>query len=380
MTINDPDNLYLNIRINRDGDTDPRYASNIATYDIIQNNPLINNPSDYYLAVTDYSIPLESIPITIVRVVPNQPDPNKMTSTISILVPSLVPGGPDLEYTNNVTYIPSTSIAPPVQNQPYQVITNYYFAYSFMFLIEAFNQTLVGLLATAAITLPPGIVPPYFTLENDSFQKIVLIVPDYFIQNNYRIAINIQSLNYFGGFDQFFNISSLNARYIFSYINTNNICDQNGKYDPNGDYWFYKQQYYALPQWNSLSKILIYTSAIPIRNQQSTSTNKLSPDLLTTLPLLFVDIPNYDTVSQAKTYAYFEQSPQYQLVDLISETPLRKIQISIAWMDHNGEVFPLYLQPYNSCNIQLGFFKKSLYNQKTEAIINKGSGRIMNFN
>lgn len=340
MTSNDPDNLYLNIRINRDGDTDPRYASNIASYDICQNNPIINNPSDYYLAVTDYSIPLESIPTTVVRVVPNQPDPNKMTATLSILVPSLIPGDPDIEYTNNVTYIPSTTLAPPVQDQPFQVITNYYFVYSYMFLLNAFNQTLADLLVTAAITLPPGIIPPYFTLEYEAFQKIVLIVPDYFVQNGYKIAMNIQTLNYFGGFDQFFNINSLNARYIFSYINTNNICNQDGIYDPNGDYWIYKQQYYAIPQWSSLSKILIYTSAIPIRNQQSSSSNKLAPDLLSTLPLLYVDIPNYDTASQAKTYAYFEPGPQYQLVDLISETPLRKIHINISWMDHNGEVFP----------------------------------------
>lgn len=378
MTSRDPDNLYLNIRINRDGDTDPRYSSNIATYDICQNNPLINNPSEYYLAVTDYSIPLETIPLTIIRVIPNQPDPNKMTSTITILVPSLVPGGPDLEYTDNVTYIPSTNIPPPVQDQQFQVITNYYFLYSFAYLLNAFNQTLASLLTTAAITLPPGIVPPYFALENDSFQKIVLIVPDYFVQNNYRIAINIQSLNYFGGFDQFFNINSVNARYILSYINTNNICDQNGKYDLNGDYWIYKQQYYVLPQWSSLSKLLIYTSAIPIRNQQSTSSNKLAPDLLTTLPLLYVDIPDYLTISQSKTYAYYQSGPQYQLVDLIAETPLRKIHINIGWMDHNGEVFPLYLQPYTSCNIQLGFFKKSLYNQ--QAIVNKGSGRMIHYN
>lgn len=380
MTSNDPDNLYLNIRINRDGDTDPRYASNIASYDICQNNPIINNPSDYYLAVTDYSIPLESIPTTVVRVVPNQPDPNKMTATLSILVPSLIPGDPDIEYTNNVTYIPSTTLAPPVQDQPFQVITNYYFVYSYMFLLNAFNQTLADLLVTAAITLPPGIIPPYFTLEYEAFQKIVLIVPDYFVQNGYKIAMNIQTLNYFGGFDQFFNINSLNARYIFSYINTNNICNQDGIYDPNGDYWIYKQQYYAIPQWSSLSKILIYTSAIPIRNQQSSSSNKLAPDLLSTLPLLYVDIPNYDTASQAKTYAYFEPGPQYQLVDLISETPLRKIHINISWMDHNGEVFPLYLQPYSSCNIQLGFFKKSLYNQQTNKSTASGSGRSLYFN
>lgn len=372
----DPDNLYLNIRINRGGDSDPRYYTNVATYDIVQNNPIINNPSEYYLAITDYSIPLESIPLNIARVVPNQPNPNLMTSTLSLVVPSAIPGQPDNVFTLNVEFIPTTTVNPPIQNQQFQVITSYYFIYTPLVLLNSFNQTLDALLSAASISLPVGIRNAYFALEDGDFQKLVLVVPDYFVQNNIRIAFNTEANNYFGGFSTFFNINSLTNRYTFLYYNTNNLCDELGKYDVNGSYWKYIQQSYLLPQWSSLSKILIYTTSIPIRNQQSSSNNRLAPDLLSTLPLLFVDIPDYNTISQAGTYAYFIPGAQYQLVDLISETPLRKIQINIAWMDHNGEVFPLYLQPYNSCNLQIGFFKKSLYNQN----VNKQGGRYLNYN
>lgn len=352
----DPDNLYLNIRINRGGDTDPRYYTNIATYDIVQNNPIINNPSEYYMAVTDFSIPLESIPINIARVIPNQPDPNLMVATFTIT------DSFGAETTQNVIYIPSTNIPPPIQNQPYQIITNYYFVYSYGFLLSAFNNTLASLITAAGIVLPPGIIPPYFTLVNDSFQKIMLIVPDFFIINNIQIGFNDATLNYLGGFDLFYDINSTASRHKIQFINTNNICDEFGTFDPAGQYWKYIQQNYVLPQWNCLSKILIYTSSIPIRNQQSTSNNILSPDLLSNLPIIYSDIPNYDTVAQARNYTYLNNAVEYKLIDLISETPLRKIQINIAWMDHNGEIFPLYLQPFNSCNIQLAFFRKELYN------------------
>lgn len=364
----DPDNLYLNIRINRGGDGDPRYYTNIATYDITQNNPIINNPSQYYMAVTDFSIPLESIPISIARVIPNQPNPNLMIASFT-LTNSL-----GTEFTKNVIFIPSTNIQPPIQDKPYQIITNYYFIYSYGYLLQAFNNTLIDLITIAGIALPPGTVPPYFTLLNDSFQKIMLVVPDFFITNNILIGFNDQTLNYLGGFDIYYDINSVASRHKIQYINTNNLCDEFGKFDPTGQYWNYVQQVYVLPQWSCLNKIFIYTSSIPIRNQQSTSSNLLAPDLLSNLPIIYSDIPNYDTVSQAKNYTYFKDGDQYRLIDLISETPLKKIQITIGWMDHNGEVFPLYLQPFNSCNIQLGFFKKELYNSNY-----KPQGKIINY-
>lgn len=355
MNGNDPDNLYMNIRINRGGDQpDPRNFTNIASYEITQNNPIINDPSQYYLAITDFTIPLTSIPINVVRIIPNQPNPNLMTSCVSISYLGIT-------YTENLIYIPSTNILPPVQDKPYQVITNYYFAYSYNFILESFNVALAAVTLAAGIPIAPGKEYPRFILVDGDFQKIKLIVPDDFINSGAVIAFNDPALNYLGGFDMYYNITNPpTSRHEIIFL-SQVICNEYGIYDPTGDYFYFEQQYYALPQWNSLSKIIIYTNSIPIRNQQSTGTNILAPDLLSTLPILFSDIVDYNTISQAKNFAFLQNEPQYRLIDLVSHTPLKRIQLTIGWMDHFGEVFPLYLQPYQSCCLQLGFFKKDLY-------------------
>lgn len=355
-SISEPDNVYFNVRINRSIDIpNARNYSNLAIYEATMNNSIIDNPSNYYLAITDYSIPLNSIPINIVRIVPNQPNPNLMTSKFSINYLGI-------EYSQNIIFIPSTDQIPPIQDKPYMVVTNYYFIYSYQYLLDAFNQTLSSLVAASGIPLPPGTADPYFFLDViGDFPKINLVIPDFFITNNVVLGMNEQAVNYFGGFSLFFSPVSLDARYTFNLFTTNNVCDETGVLNPAGNYYLYQQEFYALPQWNVLNKIIISSSSLPIVNQQNTSSNLLSPDLIVQSPILYIEIPNYETISQAKNYSYMSDDAQYRLVDLVSTIPLKRIQIAVSWSDHYGEVFPLELQSFNSCNIQLGFFKKELY-------------------
>lgn len=353
----EPDNVYFNIRISRFIDApNSRINSIYASYEATLNNPIIDNPSDYYVAITDYSIPLYSIPINIVRIVPNQPNPNLMTSVFSIIYSGI-------EYTENVNFIPSTTGAPPVQNQPFMVVSIYYYVYSYQYLIDAFNQTLASLVATAGIPLPPGTLNPYLYLDlKGSFPKINLVVPEFFINNNVKIGMNEQALNYFGGFSMSFNsLNSEDSAHLFNLYALNNLCDENGVRDPAGQYYLYEQEFYALPQWNVLSKIIISSSSLPMVNQLNVSSTTLSPDLSIHVPILYIETPNYETISQAKNYSYMNDDAQYKLVDLVSTIPLKRIQIAVSWQDNYGEVFPLLLQSFSTCSIQLGFFKKELY-------------------
>lgn len=361
MTNKDSDNVYLNIRINSSAENSSNYSS-ILNYSVTKDKPIINNPSDYYVAVIDFEVPASLIPLWIARIIPNQPDPNKMTATFTISSPTYDPTDNDAV---NVIYIPTTDDIPPIQNQPYQIITYYYFVYTYNYLLEAFNNALETAFFLAGSPGGQQYKAPYFSLTNKDRQGLQLVVSDAFINAGGKIFMNKYTGNYLSGFDYFFyDETPINTQrnLEFKFFTRNNICDENGRYDINGDYWLFEQQYYALTEWDALRKIIIYTNSIPIKNQEVTSNNLLSPDLSNQSPILFSFIPDYRTASGTRTTIYYNSAEQYKLTDLQSTNPLRKIDVQVAWQNNLGEIFAMYLQPYQSCNLQLGFFKKSLYN------------------
>lgn len=379
----DPDILYFNVRMNSKSDNP--FETTAQHDSSSQNTPLVGNPSNYYVAVTDFSCPGESIPISIARIVPNQPDPNKMTSQIALTWNNQI-------YKTNLIFEPTINTPPPVQYLKYQIITSYYFIYSYELIIRILNKALINVINQAINAFPSfplDIVEgyPYFYISyNSDFPKINLIMGKNFIQVlNYNtelngiaagLSVNYSLINYLGGFDYKFNpnIDPRFLNYIFitpvendvipdinnnEYIYLPKTCDKNGNVGFN--FIKFEQQNYLLPQWNCLSKIIIYTQSLPIRNQQTTSKTFESPDIVDKYPVLFSFTPNYETASQSRNYLYYAPKENYTLTEMLSTQPLSKIQLSVGWIDHNGEIFPLFLNPFQSCNIQLGFFKKEMY-------------------
>ena len=102
MNSHEPDTVYFNMRITNPSN-DSNFTPSIASYQTLsQTNPVVNDPSKYYVAVTDFSCPGESIPITIARVVPNQNIPNLMQSKIAFT--NITTGN---KYEQNLIFIPS---------------------------------------------------------------------------------------------------------------------------------------------------------------------------------------------------------------------------------------------------------------------------------
>lgn len=389
----EPDTLYFNIRMTNEDNNNP--FSIPASYDSTsQNTPLIGDPSKYYVTITDFSCPGESIPIAIARIVPNQGDANLMTSRIGVTVDNEL-------HTQNLIFVPTTNLNPPVQNRPYQVITPYYYIYSYQTMIDAINTALRSVMIAANFTESDIPDPdddtelplfPYFFIDYEiELPKIKFVVPRKLIMNDDfgGISINNDLVNYLGGFNYIFTSQATTLNFVFKMplLNiTPSDAENNSAYylpyassgnggniliDGMGDnplnvanyvnYITFAQQNYLLPQWNCLSKIIIYTQSIPVRNQQTTSRVSDSPDIVNKYPILFSFTPNYETSSQARNYIYYEPKESYLLTEILSNSPLYKIQISVGWVDHNGEVFPLYLNPFQSCTVQLAFMKKDLY-------------------
>lgn len=355
------DNIYFNARMTYGTDLRVNLINNkIARYETTQNDPLVDKASDYYIAVTDFVIPLQNIPISIARVftkIPNNVD--LMTSGFNISYNNA-------NYSEFVTYIPGGDFPKPTQGGDVQVVTPYYFIYSFTQLLLAFNNTLTSLMTTSGV---PG-AAPYFTITDDELPKIRLIVPDTFINAGAKISVNNAAINYLDAF-QYDYVPINNTDYFeFRFYQLDNICDQYGKFNPVGTYHQYTQQYYAIETWSCLSRVLILSSSLPIATQTTSSKNIESPDLVTNTPILYSFYPEINTISQSKSYARYNIQEQYRLTDLISNDPLKKINLQIFWESHEGDFYPIYLRPYECCEIQLGFFKKSLYNNSPVRMLN----------
>lgn len=397
MNQSDPDTVYFNMRITGNSNNgiftgDRNNFSSIASYQpISQTNPIVNDPSKYYIAVTDFSCPGESIPIGIARIVPNQGNANLMESIIAFTVEDK-PNNTITKFQKQLVFVPSTNTPVPIQNKPYQVITPYYYMYSYEPLITSLNTALNGAfndMAAVFNVFVPDKKPYFYISYEKDFPKINLMINHDLLIHMFSVnkvttlSINSYLANYLGGFNYFYNGNS-NSNYLdFSFIIPEYNIATTGpsvyfpivtnasgtpynyvtETPPNDVTVWYKftQQNYLLPQWNCLSKIIIYTQSLPIRNQQVTSKLTDSPDVLNKYPILFSFTPNYETSSQARNYIYYTPKENYTLTELLSTSPLTRIDAYVAWVDHNGEVFPLYLNPFQSCNIQFGFFKKELY-------------------
>jgi hypothetical protein len=135
------DNQYLNVVINANPADYPNASP--AVYNQSLTLPLLQNASEYYCSCIRFSIPSDTIPITIFPLDKNQPDP-----AVSYLVVGIKYSG--TLYPQSVFYVPqpnnlplptTTEVAPPYYTDS-QAISQCYWIYSINALLNMFNNAL----------------------------------------------------------------------------------------------------------------------------------------------------------------------------------------------------------------------------------------------
>lgn len=369
----DPDNLYLNIRINHNAKNGP--YNTIAEYDVTKTTPYINNPSKFYCSVISAAIPLNIVPLGIAKTTINplnHADPNYMTASITIVNPGGEYPTPLNSTTVNLTFIPTTERPPPIphvtqQNPTGQIISPYYYFYTYSNIIQSFNN---AILSAFNIAFSPGPIKsagaPYFFMDY-STELIKLVVSDEFV-NGADLYINYESVYYLQAFNYFAQgvpPQVPGAIFKFVFYEFNNVCNYYGQNFgvAGGGYWLYSQEYFNLQDFTSTRKILLTTDFIPIRpefvsiNTPSGTQTGLSP----TANVIFDYTPNIKTATDAKTINFYE-SGYPRLCDLSGNIgPLSRIDIKVYWQDVDGYAYPLYISVYQAINIKLAFYRKSLF-------------------
>jgi len=263
------DNVYFNATITHPeviSSTNPAVPTIgaepfIAEYQVNNDTAFIDNASEYYCSVLRFDIPLDTVPIFICPIIPNQGNYNLTPFIIGIQATPLL--GATTNYPRNVIYDNNNNISPPVQDQLEQVITPYYYIYNYTDFIDMVNNALLLAWYDATSVGNPDV--PYFFFD-ESTQLIKLAISPTLsgsTTTTYKIYMNSLLENYFSAFSSQ-DRGSNNVDGVDFILNTPTIPFKPfQQYLPVG-WGILSQQWNVLPLWSSIRKILILSARLPI--------------------------------------------------------------------------------------------------------------------
>lgn len=357
------DNVYETISINHPG---AGYSTGfnstneqpiLAEYDVTKNTPLIDRPSNYYLSVIKFDIPLSLVPLVVCKVIPNQGNPDLCQMSIGIKYLGV-------NYPVNLIYTPNNNLLPPVQNQTRQVITPYYYIYSYENLIRMFNVALASAWTTSGLAAAnPTLRAPFFYLD-DGTGFIVLVVSSVFTAAGTPpvIFMNESSKNYLSAFEvKSFGYNQPDG-YDYQFILNGSLPPApETEYIIGGTtYYKYSQDFPTLQNWAILRKILITSNALPVNPEFVPSRNDSNANNAT-MPVISSFTPIINSIGDNNSICYYVPTSQWKLVDLRGNNALNRIDIRIYWEDANNNLYPLYIPIYQQANIEIVFINKKLY-------------------
>jgi len=128
-----------------------------------------------------------------------------------------------------------------------------------------------------------------------------------------------------------------------------------------------KGDYSNLYNWVDIQSIVFVSNLVPVVDE-FVPAGRLNPNssigtLSTSNPTLQIItdfVPEIQTgVDINSNIVYFNQG-EYRLSNLVSDTPLRAINVQIYFTDRNNQLFPLYLEPFGFASCKLMFRKKHI--------------------
>lgn len=308
-TLEDANYIYYNIRIRSNG------QPTLANYDITKTVPVLKEALKYQMVVERFKLPSEGIPIFFWK-----------TDYWNVTINNT---------TVNLQFIPNRNTPPKYGKDG---IWNIY----------EFITSLNNALQAAYIAeFPAGTTPPFVTYNTSSklctFWKTESEVYDiYFNDNLYN---KFQSFNYFEN-------QALGASKQWQLLITNNyglnVVNRSGT-----DYLTTVQEYQTVNKWSMLQRILFKTTVIPLAPELEGETENVTQGVIT-------DFEPFEDNFDLTTFQYFA-SGALRLIDIISSSELRSINVRLFWKDEDGNEYPYILDSEMPLTIKLLFRKKLKY-------------------
>jgi hypothetical protein len=357
------ENVYYNVVFEHDDSqgSDPQPFF----YNVQKTLPIISKCDDYFVSITRFAIPLNQIPKLICPIVPDSGTSQRTPLRIGISV-----GGVDSS--QSVFYVPDNSLPAVNQNNTNgQIITPYYYIYSYELLLSLINTALQA--AFSASSSPGGGNSPFFYYDPNS-GLISLVVSAAFVAAGATIFANSDTLKYLSGFRTTFvtfdTADGHEYEFVLSTLSNYDFYFST-EYPTAATYLKFTQEYSTVAQWTSFRSLLLTTNTIPVSNEYI-PINGTQNSVSSSIPIISDFIPDIENPGDLSTIAIYNPTAQYRLVNLIKSTPLQSIDLQIYWQDTSQNIYPLMVGVGQSVSVKIGFFKKSLYQDTKDSIYKKG--------
>ena len=302
--------IYYNIEItNNTQDTIP------ASFDVNRVISILTKPLDYLISVDSFRIPLYAVPLF-------QFQEGAYNITLEY------DGG---SITKDIIYIPTSD----------NIIIDYGI-FSYYEIIESVNEAFKEAFNDLKILRPliPATEAPYVSLKNN---LLSINTEQFYATDNIDIFMNKKLSEYFTSF-QTLVISSDNIQYLIKDTFTNNFIHNTL------DYYKMTQSIEGISTWQTLNKILLATSSIPIAKE----------DIGTQENVQISVISEYDVIQDVNRPLplFFSPKGTMRVSNMVSHYPMNQIDVNIRWLASDTADSQIILIPMGeSASIKLVFTK-----------------------
>ncbi len=381
---------YLNVAItNTDTNNNPVNNAQVMLTSLteIRGESIIDNPDDYFVTVSRFSIPLWGT--TLINMAnyirAGQSDVNLTNFSFTLSY-----NGIDSVQTFLV-YVPTiTSRSSLIPTSPVPVTgaiqTLYYFLYDYTLFLQICNTALQSAFASLSglTSLPAGSLAPYFIYDPVTQLISLIVQADNYDQGSspyIQIWFNNLLLPFFHAIPNSHPAGNLSNGKTNIFTVGDLLNNSYTSPVPSfGSALQMSQQYVSLGYWNSFKSLLITTNTLPIKPEaippapsvQGALESNLASSNINTRLILTDFVP--DLLNNAGTYStiatYTPGFSDYRLINMYTSQPIRQINLEIFWVDTYGNIFPIILYQGQTANIKLAFIPKKFYLHRSPNKIN----------
>ncbi len=346
-TTHESKNIYFNISITSNNEQRLTYPA----YNITRTRNIVDKASDYYLSIIRFTIPAYYVPVLVT------PMQSSTLTEYSITIVWTASGAAYQEY------------VPIVNNGTDSVVGGDNYVYTYTSFTEAINTAFSNAMdaVDASHTLPTTWHAPFiiYSPETRLFQlwaqanifddhdATTLNEPlcDIYMNDKlFALFGSFWSIRYNNGSS--FQADGLDVKLV---VNGFGVTQSFSQSDPDL-YTVMQQDYPTLYNWNPYKKIIMVTNLLP------TQSEFVKGEGSGTLKILTDFEPTNDVLDVRSVYQYFPTS-QYRLTDLLSDAPVRNVDLQVYWQDLDGSLTPIYVPWNGQITIKMAFLHKSLYGE-----------------
>jgi len=362
---------YVNVTLNNPLGV----ANRNATFDVTYDRAILNNAGENLCAVVSFSLPLQGLPLFIFPVAANNANPNYSTLEVGIcknITAANIAAGTLQTFSGNLTSLKwqtqELGLPVPTQNNAtLQVISPYYYCYSYEHFVNLVNIAMRKAWTTAGHpgTNRGNASCPVISYD-DTKSTFKWDLPAAFTAN---VADGNVILT--GGAPAGWSVC-WNESFDNLVNNFNTINDGAGHYiledtlapltNTVAGNLILNQDYPTTDAFNSAQRIICLTSSIPIAADYFAAPyGQNSLGGLSNTEKVLVDVSlDFDNNVGAQRSVLVYSPGIYQISDMESTLPLQRISLKFMWADSLNNFYEIPLKSSDTITCKLGFFSKKL--------------------